>query len=446
MSPKTPNLADKVLTGFQNHIEKQFPFLKKASLIIACSGGLDSVVLTNLCHAMGLRLILAHCNFNLRGAESDADEDFVVALGKRLSIPVKTISFETEKEKSKRNESVQMTARTLRYEWFNTLVSEGVGEYVLTAHHLDDTLETFLINLSRGTGIQGLTGIPEKQGYVVRPLLQSSRKELLSYAKAQGLSWREDQSNQDTKYLRNQIRKDIVPALKEIRPDFLERFQDTLRHLQATFQIQESRVNHIREQLFQKEEHRVVITLNELVQLDSLESHAFLLFRPYGFTDSSELMKLFSAMSGKILYSETHELLKDREHLILQDRKRNPKNEYRIEEGVQFVNAPLSLNLVEIAEIGDSSSDIVFLDKEKLNYPLLLRKWKNGDYFYPLGMLGKKKVSKYFKDEKVDVFAKQEQWLLTSNGEIVWIIGRRMDRRFQVTENTQSIVRIELRR
>ncbi|MEL6304224.1 MAG: tRNA lysidine(34) synthetase TilS [Bacteroidota bacterium] len=446
MSPKTPNLADKVLTQFQNYIEKQFPFLKKASLIIACSGGVDSVVLTHLCYTLGFRFTLAHCNFSLRGAESDSDEGFVVALGKRLSIPVETISFDTEKEKSKRKESIQMAARSLRYEWFNTLISEGVGEYVLTAHHLDDALETFLINLSRGTGIQGLTGIPEQQGNIVRPLLPFSRKEIVAYAEAQNLSWREDQSNQDTKYLRNQIRHDVIPVLKEIRPDFLERFQDTLMHLQATAEIQENHINHIRERLFREEEQRIVIALNALLELDSLESHAYQLFCPYGFTDSHELLKLFSAMSGKVLYSETHELLKDREHLILQEKKANPQNEYRIEEGTQVVNGPVTLRVVEMTKIGDSSPDIVFLDKEKLNYPLLLRKWKNGDYFYPLGMSGTKKVSKYFKDEKVDVFAKQEQWLLTSNGEIVWIIGRRMDRRFQVTENTKSIIKIELLR
>ncbi|MEO1546140.1 MAG: tRNA lysidine(34) synthetase TilS [Bacteroidota bacterium] len=444
MSPKTPNLADKVLTRFQNHIEKQFPFIKKASLIIACSGGVDSVVLTHLCHAMGFKLTLAHCNFNLRGEESDGDEAFVTGLGKQLSIPVRTISFDTEKEKSKLRESTQMTARSLRYEWFDTLVSEGVGEYLLTAHHLDDALETFLINLSRGTGIQGLTGIPVQQEYVVRPLLPFTREEVLSYAKQEELSWREDQSNQDIKYLRNQIRHDVIPALKTLRPDFLERFQDTLTHLQATAEIQDGHIKNVRERLFRKKEYRVVIALTDLLQLDALESYAHPLFRPYGFTNTDELLKLFSAISGKVLYSETHELLKDREHLILQERKGNPKNKYRVEEAVPMIRVPLRLRFEEVKQKDDSSSDIVFLDKEKLNYPLLLRKWKNGDYFYPLGMSGKKKVSKYFKDEKVDVFAKQEQWLLTSNGEIVWIIGRRMDRRFQVTENTKSIVKIEL--
>ncbi|MEO1485325.1 MAG: tRNA lysidine(34) synthetase TilS [Bacteroidota bacterium] len=444
MSPKTPNFTDKVLAQFQNHIEKEFPFLKKAPLIIACSGGVDSVVLTHLCHDLGYDMTLAHCNFNLRDEASDADEAFVIDLGKQLSIPVRTISFDTEKEKSKLRESTQMTARTLRYKWFETLVAEGVGQYVLTAHHLDDTLETFLINLSRGTGIQGLTGIPERQDFVVRPLLRFSRSTIEDYAKKNSLSWREDQSNQDKKYLRNEMRHDVIPALKKVRPDFLERFQDTLKHLQATAEIQERHIAGIRKGLFQKQEHRIVIRLSVLFELDLLESHVFLLFRPYGFTNTDELLKLFSATSGKVLYSETHQLLKDREQLILQEKQKNPEEEYPVEEAVRMISAPVALRFEEIKQKGNSASDIVFLDKEKLNYPLLLRKWKNGDYFYPLGMSGKKKLSKYFKDEKVDVFAKQEQWLLTSNGEIVWIIGRRMDRRFQVTENTKAILKIEL--
>ncbi|MCB0371916.1 MAG: tRNA lysidine(34) synthetase TilS [Muricauda sp.] len=433
-----------MLSKFKKHVETSMPFLKGKKLLLACSGGLDSVVLTHLCVNSDLDTTLAHCNFNLRAEESKGDAEFVKQLGSTLGIPALIKEFDTKEHAKKQGGSIQMAARELRYQWFSELQNEHGFDHVLTAHHADDDLETFIINLSRGTGIEGLTGIPETNGYVVRPLLGFSREEILGYAQERNLSWREDSSNEESKYLRNKIRHEIVPRLKELHPTFLQNFKQTKRLLQQTQGLAQAQLQEIKTKLFQEELGVVKIPVERLLQLEPLEAYLYGLFHAYGFTDWEAMKGLLSASSGKEVVSKTHRLLKDREFLILSVLKTRVNERFTVfldEQGVEF---PIKLKMEDVKELGKPDSNSVFLDKEKLNFPLVLRNWEKGDYFYPFGMKGKKKLSKFFKDEKVDVLSKEKQWLLCSNDQIVWVVGRRADERFKVGPTTRHILKITL--
>lgn len=433
-----------MLTEFNNHIEKKHSFLKKGKLLLACSGGVDSIVLAHLCVRSALNVTLAHCNFNLRGSESDGDETFVKKLGSELKIPTITKSFDTKNYILKNGGSVQMAARALRYQWFEELKASEGFDFILTAHHLDDKLETFLINLSRGTGIDGLTGIPEQNKRVIRPLLAFSRVQILAYAKAEELAWREDSSNQDSKYLRNKVRHEIVPRLKEMHPSFLDNFNQTENFLNQTSTLVENYINQVRTDLFEIKGDLVKIKLDKLLKLQPIEAYLYKLFQSYGFTDWSGIQDLLTSMSGKEVVSKTHKLLKDRDYLILSETENEKQDFFIIEEGIEVIQNPISLKLEKAEAVQKSPKNVVFFDKEKLNYPLMLRRWEKGDYFYPYGMLGKKKLSKYFKDEKIDLFSKEKQWLLCSNNEIVWVVGMRSDNRFKVDDTTENILKVTL--
>nr|WP_298998997.1 tRNA lysidine(34) synthetase TilS [uncultured Allomuricauda sp.] len=431
-----------MLQKFQRHIHDTFSFLKEKKLLLACSGGLDSVVLTHLCVQSNLNITLAHCNFRLRGGESNEDEVFVKQLAGQLRVEYVSVVFDTLNSMSKMGGSVQMVARKLRYEWFESVLDERKLDYVLTAHHADDALETFIINLSRGTGIDGLSGIPEFNGKILRPLLPFSRQEILEYAKSENFKWREDSSNSESKYLRNKIRKDIVPRLKELHPTFLDNFLTTQSFLSQSKAVLQNRFKEVKEKIFKDEGSLIRIQLADLHALQPLEIHLYGLLKSYGFTEWGDVKSLLDTMSGKEIHSQTHRLLKDRDSLLLQPRKEKSKSVFFIEEDKNRVEHPISLHFETTAEFEKLERHIVFLDKEKLNYPLTLRKWEKGDYFYPLGMQGKKKLSKFFKDERMDVFSKEAQWLLCSGEDIVWVIGKRADERYKIDGNTTQIVKI----
>ncbi|MET1259547.1 tRNA lysidine(34) synthetase TilS [Flagellimonas sp. DF-77] len=431
-----------MLDQFAGHIDSEFPELRTQALLIACSGGLDSVVLARLCSALGLRFALAHCNFQLRGSESDGDARFVAELAAKLDVPYFTKVFDLKGQLSSSEASPQLRARELRYAWFNDLVEETAFDLVLTAHHADDRLETFLINLSRGTGIEGLSGIPASNGTIKRPLLPFSRKELLEFALAQGYIWREDRSNQDTKYLRNQVRHEVVPALKGLHSEFLAHFLKSLHFLEATEKLVKMHIDGVRDRLFQNRgDGSYQIDLASVMALDPLPTHLFWLFKDFGFTAPEEVAKLFKADSGKEIRSKTHRLLKDRGRLLLKPANATQDAEFWISETQGYIDHPLAMDITMVKTVSDPAANVAFIDKEKLNYPLLLRKWQKGDYFYPLGMRGRKKLSKFFKDEKYDGFAKEAQWLLCSGDAIVWVIGKRLDERFKVGPSTDNILK-----
>ncbi|SIS68316.1 tRNA(Ile)-lysidine synthase [Zobellia uliginosa] len=433
-----------MLEEFKKHIEGQFTELVDNRFLLACSGGVDSVVLLHLCARVNLDFAVAHCNFNLRGAESDADEGLVRDLAKKYKVKIYVNHFDTKSYSSQNKVSIQIAARELRYRWFSEIMDREGIKTLVTAHHADDSLETFLINLSRGTGIDGLTGIPVKSHNLSRPLLHFTREWILSYARAESLVWREDASNADTKYLRNKIRHEIVPALKELNPAFLANFQKTQNYLSQTALVLEHHISDLKSRLFEDDGGVIRVSTVKLSRLRPVSTYLYLLFKPYGFTEWNDVENLLSAMSGKEVRSKDYRLVKDRDYLRLVAKEAPDVNEFHIDEGDALISEPVSLKIEKVDEYVKSDLNTLYIDKKALKYPLTIRKWKKGDYFYPLGMTGKKKLSKYFKDEKVDVVSKEAQWLLCSGDAIVWVIGRRADERFKVSEHTSDIIKITL--
>ncbi|EAR13210.1 putative cell-cycle protein [Polaribacter irgensii 23-P] len=431
-----------MLEKISNIISNTFPFLKEKRLLIAISGGLDSVVLTRLLSTLKFDITLAHCNFNLRGIESNLDAIFVEELAKELAVKCFSTSFKTEKLAKEKKESTQIAARNLRYHWFQEISARHHFDYILTAHHADDNLETFLINLTRGTGLAGFTGIPPVHGNVIRPLLQFSREEILHFAKENNICWREDQSNASTKYLRNKIRHKILPVLKDINPNMLASFSKTLENLQESAQIISDRIEETSLKICFEENGVTKFKISEILKLSNPKAYLFQFLKAYHFSEFKDVYNLLSAQSGKHILSSTHVLLKDREFLILSERKLSNSSDtlFQILEDTPKITNPIHLNFEEVTEQSAPDKKSIYVSKKSLKFPLIVRKWKNGDYFYPLGMQGKKKLSKYFKDEKLSLIEKQNQWLLCdANDAIIWIIGMRKDNRFDVRSNTGII-------
>ena len=441
-----------MLNEFLQHITKELPFLKDKKLLIAISGGIDSVVLTHLFYELEYSISLAHCNFRLRGKESDGDEAFVEDLAKKLDIPVFIKKFDTLQFASEEKLSVQLAARKLRYDWFNELLHQKQYDYLLTAHHADDAVETYLINLSRGTGLDGLTGIPKQNGKIIRPLLPFSREQIEKYAKEQNIDWREDSTNEETKYLRNKIRHKIIPILKELNPNFLNGFSKTQDNLQGIRVIADDRIEEVSKDVISESADKSVIQFNieKLKELSNPKAYLFEMLKKYGFTEWNDVENLLNTQSGKYVYSNSHKLLKDREFLLLS------KIIDSISEAVFFIEKDnlflktekIALKITEIdkpiSSLKALPSTSILIDKDLLKFPLIVRKWKEGDYFYPFGMKGKKKISKYFKDQKISNFEKENSWLLCSENDIVWVVGQRSDDRFKITDKTKHIVQIEI--
>lgn len=427
-----------MLDKFQHHLYVTFPEVKGKKLLLACSGGVDSMVLAHMLLQCKLHFALAHCNYKLRGDDSDLDQDLVVSWGQSQGIQV----FERTFDLKDTSGSIQLKARDLRYGWFHELMRKEGFDYILTAHHADDSLETFFINLSRGTGLDGLTGIPERNGQIIRPLLPFSKEEIVSYARDNEVPWREDATNHELKYKRNKIRHAVIPALHEIHPALSQNFQKTQLFLFQSGQLLRSYAEGLKEKLFQIKGEDTYISIADLNELDPVDAHLYLLFRDYGFTQWEDLKDLLGGQSGKEISSKTHRIIKDRECIILSEKRSIEDGVVTLDEGISEIKEPFHLSIENAEKIGSQSDRQVFVDKEKLNYPLKLRKWKIGDYFYPLGMSGRKKLSKFFKDEKLNTLEKEKQWLLCSGDQIVWVLGKRMDDRFKVTEKTKTILKI----
>lgn len=434
-----------MLTKFQNHIEQNFAQLKDKKLLLAVSGGIDSMVLMHLFQQLNYGIKIAHCNFQLRGKESDADELFVKVKSEKLKVKSYFIRFDTENYSKENKLSIQLAARKLRYQWFQELLLENQLDYLVTAHHLDDNVETFLINFTRGTGLEGLTGIPAQNGNIIRPLLAFSRLEIENYALENEIQWREDSSNASDKYFRNKLRHDIVPILKELNTGFLDSFQNTLHHLQQAESLVNDASKLVYEKVVEEKESQLEIHLKPLLEFQNYKAYLYQWLKSYGFSAWNDIYDLVDAQSGKQIFSETHFLLKDREKLILSVRKSSNEEEiYVIKSLDDKVNIPLKLRFYKAVNIFETHSNCIFVDESKLKFPLTIRKWQEGDYFYPSGMSGKKKLSKYFKDEKYSLLDKENQWLLGSEDQIVWVVGKRADDRFTSKETTQNIIKIVL--
>ena len=435
-----------MLTKFQNHIDLNFPQLKDKKLFLAVSGGIDSMVLVHLCAQLQLNFEVLHCNFQLRGAESDADLQFVASYCQQQAITIHTQAFDTAALAAQNKESIQVTARNLRYQWFYEKMAATNCKYLLTAHHLDDSLETVLINFSRGTGLEGLTGIPAQNGNIVRPLLPFSRVEIEQYAQENQIQWREDSSNASNKYLRNKIRHTIIPVFKEFNDGFLASFQNTLDHLQQAESLVDDATKLVYEKVVTEKEDQLEINLAQLLEFQNYKAYFYQWLVSYGFTAWNDIYELVEAQSGKQVFSTTHVLLKDREKIILSERQEGNKELiFIIESKESKVNIPLNISFCNVSNQLESDSNCIFVDEDKITFPLTLRKWREGDYFYPSGMTGKKKISKYFKDEKYSLLDKDNQWLLCTDDQIIWVIGKRADQRFLAQTNTLKTIQIALK-
>ena len=441
----------------KEHINAKFSFLYDKNLLIAISGGIDSVVLTHLLHKLNFKISLAHCNFSLRGKESNEDETFVRELGEKLKVQTHTIKFETEAYAEEKGISTQMAARDLRYGWFQKIAKENNIDYIITGHQKDDVLETFFINLTRGTGLDGLTGIPEIQGNIVRPFMIFSRNDILVYAAKKKILWREDRTNSSIRYVRNKIRHKIIPVLKELNPNLLDTFHNTLENLKGSQQIVKDRIQNVKEKMIKIHKNELHFSIDELKKLSNPKIYLFEILKEYGFTEWNDVADLLECQSGKQVFSKTHRLLKDREVLILSEILQQEEIErFEIFENTVEINLPIPLKFETITIPFDTKNhqnkvleELIFDDKntisvdfDKVEFPLVLRKRQKGDFFFPIGLNGKKKVSKFFKDEKCSLIDKENTWLLCSKNDIVWVLGMRLDDRFKVTKTTSKILKI----
>jgi len=434
-----------MLQKFKQHLHQNFPFLEDSKLLIAISGGIDSVVLAHLCSQLNLNFSLCHCNFNLRGQESDDDEAFVKSLVKTLKTPVYTTSFETEKYAKKNKISIQVAARNLRYTWFYELIDSKGYDYVLTAHNTNDNLETFIINLTRGTGLEGFTGIPPMNQKSIRPLLAFSRDEIILFAIKNEIIWREDKSNASVKYVRNKVRHKVIPILKELNPHVLESFQNTIEYLNESQSIINDAVKNVSANIVSYENDLLKISCKEIDKLSNKKAYLYQLLQGYGFTAWNDIVDLISAQPGKQVFSKTHRLLKDRNFLIVTtiNKSQSIKGPILIDQKVSEITNPIKLTIQNTADYTCENNHQIIIDNDLINYPLSLKKWHHGDAMHPTGMTGSKKISQLFKDNKLSLLDKEKIWMLTDAKEhIIWVIGLRQDRRYLANKTSKSRLKI----
>jgi len=423
----------------QYFITEKSLFKREDKLILGISGGADSVCLMHVLLALGCSFELAHCNFNLRGEESDADENFVKELAKEHQLKIHVKQFDTLAYAAKNKISTQMAARDLRYAWFGKLLIKSSAKYLAIAHHANDDVETFFINLVRGSGLKGFLGIKEKNNAIVRPLLSVSRLEIEQYLKERNLVFREDSSNTSVKYLRNKIRHELMPLLAEMNPSIQQTVKDEMKILEGVSKIYASKVEEVRKDLTQEKNGIVQFEISALLALNPLHNYLYELLAPYGFYTVEAISKALQGQSGKQFFSATHQLVVDRENIFIS--LLNIENEvFEITKKTTSLVHPLEIKFKVTSDktiIYDN--DIAQLDVEKLKFPLTLRKWKQGDKFMPLGMKKFKKLSDFFIDNKFSIIDKQEQWLLCSDVDIVWLVGCRIDERYKLETNTKKV-------
>jgi tRNA(Ile)-lysidine synthase len=414
--------------------------------LLAVSGGMDSVVLCELCHQAGINFSIAHCNFSLRGEESDRDEEFVRSLAKKYDVEIFVTRFETESFAKENKLSVQEAARKLRYDLFSQLQKEHGFSHVLLAHHADDNIETLLMNFFRGTGLKGMTGIPEINSEILRPMLGIRRNEILAFAHANGLSWVEDSSNLSSKYTRNFFRNELLPAIKNVYPEVeynllhnIERFSHIRRFYKTAM---ENAIKEICE--INGDEWRIPI---RKIKKYDFRVIIYEIISRFGFGEKQvdEVISLMESESGKFIANDEYQVIKHGRWLVIAPRSKE-SSLITIEKGedvVHFSNGSLLFKFADKEHFSmKTSEDMAQLDARHIEFPLVLRRWKQGDYFYPLGMRKKKKLARFLIDKKISKNQKEKVWVLQSDKKIIWVVGYRIDDRFKITESTSSIITI----
>ncbi|MBE9509836.1 MAG: tRNA lysidine(34) synthetase TilS [Bacteroidetes bacterium] len=441
--------AKELWLSFTDFISRNQLLTGTDNVLLAISGGIDSMVMANLFLKTDNTIGIVHCNFQLRGTESDNDEKFVREFAKNSNTPFYSKSFDTEKYAEENKVSIQMAARDLRYEWFEKIrVTEGYN-YIALAHNKNDILETVLLNIARGTGLKGMTGIKKKSGNIIRPLLSATRNEIAQYADDNDLSYREDSSNAQIKYKRNKIRHQIIPEFEELNPDFIDSFSQTINQIEEAYGIFENMIKKKKEQTVTEIGDKTLIDIYKLRNLSNKTTYLYEFLRPYHFPSQiiPDIIESLEGISGKQFLSSTHRLIKDRNHLIITPQKKDSTEKYYIDEKTKKLTQPIQLSFRKFSLkpnlIIPHSPDIAWIDASILEYPLILRKWKIGDYFYPLGMQDPKKLSDFFIDEKLSIVEKENSWILSSGDKIVWVLGKRIDNRFRIRKETNEILEIK---
>jgi tRNA(Ile)-lysidine synthase len=437
-----------MLQAFKSYIRSANLFQQSDRILLAVSGGVDSVAMVRLFRDAGFSIGIAHSNFKLRGAESDGDEEFVRNLAEEHGVPFYSTHFDTKKYVSDQKVSIQMAARDLRYAWFEEIMKEHGYASVATAHHLDDQAETFFINILRGAGISGMHGIMPKQGKIIRPLMFTTREKIMAYAVETKITWRDDRSNKSRKYLRNKLRLDVLSELLKINPHFSHKLNESICHLRDVESIYNSHIAGVTADLVQHTPEGILISIDWIYEYQPHETYLFELLKPYGFSFPvvKEIVRSLDTFSGKIFYSPTHRLLRDRENFIIQplaelNTEFSPSEIYLLNRGIPYVDNPITLSVYETDQIADlpmGKACTACLDYDKLAFPLRIRRWEKGDWFMPLGLKGKKKLSDFFVDHKISLADKEKTWLLVSGKDIVWVIGKRIDNRFRITSKTKN--------
>ncbi|MFD0765856.1 tRNA lysidine(34) synthetase TilS [Mucilaginibacter lutimaris] len=435
---------------FVDFIEQNSLFKPSDTILAAVSGGMDSVLMAHLLKAAGYNFSIAHCNFMLRGADADADQEFTSRLAQQLDVPFHTINFNTQQYVNTNKVSIQMAARELRYNWFAQISKSGGYNAVALAHHQNDTIETILLNLTRGTGIAGLHGILPKNGQLARPLLFLTRHEIKTIITAEGLKYVEDASNASTKYARNKIRHLVVPLLKELNPNLEATFGNNLRNFKDLEILLNNKVTELKGDLLVQHGEEVHIAIDKVKQLSPQRLLLFKLLQPFGFIETvvDDLITALGKHAGRVFESPGFVLVVDREQLIISAKNDGTNAEVSIDQNdahVLFGNYKLTLLHDDSALIVKNNSLAVSVDAELLKFPLTIRAWQQGDAFYPLGMKTRQKLSDFFIHQKVPLHQKAGvPVLINGNGDIIWIGGYRPDERYKVNDNTKKVTIFEL--
>lgn len=451
-----------MLHAFLTYINEQKLFEPSEKVLLTVSGGKDSVAMLDLfCDAnwgdSRLCFAVAHCNFQLRGKDSENDQLFVENLCRENNVVFHTKTFDTKAYAKKNKISIEMAARTLRYEWFESLRQELNFDYIATAHHLNDSIETVLLNLTKGTGISGLKGISTKKGHIIRPMLFASRQDIDTYVAEKNLSWREDSSNASNDYQRNLIRNQVVPLLKKINPNLDETFARNLERFQSLEADFRKNLSHFRTTVMREENGVFYLKIANIKYWQSANYYLEELLKEFGFNyfQSKEIFNSLDGLSGKVFHAENFTLLKDREELVISPPLSSEKTislsisleEINKHQTFEFLDKKLRFTVLNIEEFDvnfERNNAIFFADFDKIMFPITLRTWQEGDWFIPLGMKGKKKISDFLIDKKTPLNLKKNIFLLTSQDAILWVVNHRTDDRFKLTNSTQKVLKVEI--
>lgn len=440
-----------LLHRFKEFARQQQLFAPTDHLLLAVSGGIDSVVLCELCRQANYSFTIAHCNFQLRGLESQRDEDFVRSLGKKYGVEVLVRQFDTSEYATQQKISIQEAARELRYTWFATILEakDTTASLLLTAHHADDNIETTLMHFFRGTGLRGLTGIPARNGLIRRPLLNFYKEELIGFANENKLDFVEDSSNESSKYTRNFFRNEIIPAVSNVFPQVKENLAGNIRRFSTIATLYEQAVNNMISKLGRQKGNEWHVPIKQLMLNRAL---VYEVIHRFGFEEKQvdELYKLAASESGKFIISRRgdNRIIRHRHWFIIGAVKKLENAHFIIEEEdkvVEFSDGKLAIDQQAHAPATiPSSTNEAWVDGALIRFPLLLRRWKEGDYFYPLGMKKKKKIARFLIDRKLSKTEKENCWVVESNKKIIWVVGQRIDERFKITEKTKNVLRLQL--